>query len=46
MNFFVTATNTDVGKTFVTSSLLKAFLDENLSTIAIKPIQSGCTQDT
>lgn len=46
MNFFITATNTDVGKTFVTSSLLKAFLDENLNTVAIKPVQSGCTQDT
>ena len=46
MNFFVTATNTDVGKTFVTSSLLKAFLDENLNTVAIKPVQSGCAPDT
>lgn len=40
--FFITATDTDVGKTFVSASLLKAFLDENLDAVAIKPVQSGC----
>lgn len=40
--FFVTATNTDVGKTFVSASLLKAFLDEKINAVAIKPVQSGC----
>ncbi|MBR0128316.1 MAG: dethiobiotin synthase, partial [Neisseriaceae bacterium] len=42
MNFFITATNTDVGKTFITCSLLKAFLNKNISTLAIKPVQTGC----
>lgn len=41
-SFFITATNTDVGKTFVTSSLLKAFLENSFKAIAIKPVQSGC----
>lgn len=41
-SFFITATNTDVGKTFVTSSLLKAFLDNGFKAAALKPVQSGC----
>jgi len=39
--FFITATNTDAGKTFVTAALLKAFLDLKRDCVAIKPIQSG-----
>lgn len=40
--FFITATNTEVGKTFVTAALLQAGLDNAIDTVAIKPIQSGC----
>ena len=42
MKFFITATDTDIGKTFVTTSLLKAFLDANFNAIALKPVQTGC----
>ncbi len=40
--FFITGTDTDVGKTFVTASLLKAFLDKGHDARAIKPVQTGC----
>lgn len=40
--FFITATNTEVGKTFVTAALLQAGLDNAIDAVAIKPIQSGC----
>jgi dethiobiotin synthetase len=42
---FITGTDTDVGKTFVSCLLLKAFNDLNLKTFGIKPIASGCTPD-
>ena len=38
--FFVTGTNTDIGKTFI-SSILFNFLGEN--TCYYKPVQTGCT---
>ena len=44
--FFITATNTEVGKTFVTAALLQAGLDNAIDTVAIKPIQSGCENGT
>ena len=44
--FFITATNTDIGKTFVTTALLKAFLDANADCVAIKPVQSGASDPT
>lgn len=40
--FFITGTDTDVGKTWVTASLLQAFNEQGLSTIAMKPVASGC----
>lgn len=40
--FFVTGTDTEVGKTFVSCALLKAFERESYSTVAMKPIASGC----
>lgn len=40
--FFVTGTDTDTGKTYVTSGLLKAFKQQKYSTLGIKPIASGC----
>ena len=44
--YFITGTDTDVGKTYVTAALLRAFLDEGHSALAIKPIQSGCSKGT
>ncbi|MCI6988080.1 MAG: dethiobiotin synthase [Campylobacter sp.] len=43
--FFITGTDTDIGKTFITASLLGAFL-EFCDTKAIKPIQTGCEVTT
>lgn len=40
--YFVTGTDTGVGKTFVSLQLLKHFAKQGLSTIALKPIASGC----
>ncbi|CZE45743.1 adenosylmethionine--8-amino-7-oxononanoate transaminase [Campylobacter geochelonis] len=41
-SFFITATNTDVGKTFITCAILQAFLDAKFNAKAIKPVQTGC----
>lgn len=40
--FFITGTDTDVGKTWVTAGLLQALNDKGLRTIAMKPVASGC----
>lgn len=40
--FFITGTDTDVGKTFIAASLLVAAKEQNLSTAALKPIAAGC----
>lgn len=42
LKFFITAVNTEVGKTFVTASLLRAFLQSGRTVIALKPVQTGC----
>ncbi len=42
--FFVTGTDTDVGKTVITTGLLAAFNARGLSTAAIKPVAAGCEQ--
>ncbi len=39
--FFVTGTDTEVGKTYVSSLLLEQFNKQGLSTIGLKPIASG-----
>jgi len=44
--FFITATNTEVGKTFVTAALLQACLTHSIDAVAVKPIQSGCEHGT
>ena len=41
--FFITGTDTNVGKTWVTAGLLHAFNEQGLRTIAMKPVASGCT---
>ncbi|MBR1375228.1 MAG: adenosylmethionine--8-amino-7-oxononanoate transaminase [Cardiobacteriaceae bacterium] len=40
--YFITATDTDCGKTFITAGLLAAFLEKKEKCLAIKPVQSGC----
>jgi dethiobiotin synthetase len=42
--YFVTGTNTDVGKTVVTASLLEAAKQAGKRTLAMKPVASGCEQ--
>ncbi|MEH6712772.1 MAG: dethiobiotin synthase [Paraglaciecola polaris] len=44
--FFVTGTDTEVGKTFVSCALLAACRDIGLSTAAYKPISAGCERTT
>lgn len=41
-NIFVTATDTDAGKTFVTCALSKAITDHNKRVAVFKPISAGC----
>jgi dethiobiotin synthetase len=40
--YFVTGTDTDVGKTVVACGLLKSFANEGLTTAAVKPVAAGC----
>lgn len=40
--FFVTGTDTDVGKTLVTCGLLQAFKQQGLKTLGLKPLAAGC----
>jgi len=42
--YFVTGTDTDVGKTVCTKALLQAANKQNKSTLAYKPISAGCAQ--
>ena len=42
--FFVTGTDTDAGKTFVTVLLLEALKARGLSTLALKPVAAGCDE--
>ena len=42
--FFVTATDTDAGKTLVTSALLHLAAQASLKTIALKPLAAGCQE--
>lgn len=40
---FVTGTDTEIGKTYVTAGLLSALSARGLRTIGLKPVASGCT---
>lgn len=44
MKLFITATDTEAGKTYVTVGLLKAFNCLNFSTLGIKPVATGCVK--
>ncbi|MEF2231644.1 MAG: AAA family ATPase, partial [Pseudodesulfovibrio sp.] len=39
--YFITGTDTGVGKTRVTAALLRALLDLGLPALAVKPVQTG-----
>ncbi|MBA3661147.1 MAG: dethiobiotin synthase [Gammaproteobacteria bacterium] len=41
-HFFITGTDTDIGKTYVTVGLLKAFNRAGYKTVGLKPVASGC----
>ncbi|MBM3114943.1 dethiobiotin synthase [Jeongeupia naejangsanensis] len=41
--FFITGTDTDVGKTVATCQLLRGFAAHGLRAVAMKPVASGCT---
>ena len=43
--WFVTGTDTDVGKTAICCALLSAANDRGLSTAAIKPVAAGCDEN-
>lgn len=40
--YFVTGTDTNVGKTWVTLALMQHFKNQNLSVLGMKPVASGC----
>lgn len=42
--YFITGTDTGVGKTFISLQLLRHFKKHGLSTLALKPIASGCEE--
>lgn len=44
-SYFVTGTDTNVGKTYVSCALLKHFSTAGFKTIGMKPIASGCELD-
>ncbi|MBV9576814.1 MAG: dethiobiotin synthase [Gammaproteobacteria bacterium] len=44
MKLFIAGTDTNIGKTYISVGLLKAFHQRGLSTIGMKPLASGCQQ--
>jgi len=42
--YFVTGTDTNVGKTWATLALLNHFKQQNLSVLGMKPVASGCVK--
>lgn len=44
-SYFVTGTDTSVGKTYISNALLKHFVAQGYKTIGMKPIASGCERD-
>ncbi|WP_319582961.1 adenosylmethionine--8-amino-7-oxononanoate transaminase [uncultured Pseudodesulfovibrio sp.] len=43
--YFITGTDTDVGKTLTTAALLRALLDAGHRAVALKPVQTGCPEE-
>jgi len=46
MNFFITGTDTDVGKTFVTALLTRSLRRAGFDTVAMKPVSCGEPEDS
>lgn len=46
MNFFITGTDTDAGKTFVTSLLTRSLRKAGFDTVAMKPVSCGEPEET
>lgn len=40
--YFITATDTDAGKTYIASALVQHFARQNINSIGMKPIAAGC----
>ena len=45
MNFFITGTDTGVGKTFITAALIKSARSHGIDCVGMKPICSGGNED-
>lgn len=45
-SYFITATGTDIGKTYVTAGLIRAFKQRGVAAQGLKPIVSGYTPET
>jgi dethiobiotin synthetase len=45
MNYFVTGTDTGVGKTLISCALLHAFAARGASVVGMKPVAAGCDAD-
>lgn len=43
--YFVVGTDTDVGKTYVSSALLRHFVAQGYQSVGMKPVASGCQMD-
>ena len=43
-SYFVTGTDTNVGKTYVASALIRHFVSQGHKTIGMKPVASGCEE--
>lgn len=42
--FFIAGTDTEVGKTYIASTLLRAAASQGLTTLAVKPVAAGCEE--
>lgn len=45
MSFFVTGTDTDIGKTLISCALLYGFAGQGLRVVGMKPVAAGCDDD-
>ncbi len=41
-SLFITGTDTDAGKTFVTAGIVSGFVNQGVNAVAAKPVQTGC----
>ena len=40
--YFITGTDTDVGKTYIASALVRYFVQQGQTAVGMKPIAAGC----